>query len=113
MTDHLADLNHPLADQNDPLAELNEMGVSIWLDDLSRQRLVNGSLADLVAHQHVVGVTTTGPLWHSARRPENQDHHPERAGFLPQQRSYSPAAAWRPPRPRRHYSPADSEKGEP
>jgi transaldolase len=66
MTDHLADLNHPLADQNDPLAELNRMGVSIWLDDLSRQRLVTGSLAGLVAHQHVVGVTTNPTIFAKA-----------------------------------------------
>ncbi len=43
---------------SDPLADLSRAGVSIWLDDLSRKRLVNGSLADLVAHDHVVGVTT-------------------------------------------------------
>jgi transaldolase len=41
-----------------PLTALAEAGVSIWLDDLSRQRLVSGSLADLVANHHVVGVTT-------------------------------------------------------
>jgi len=34
----------------DPLTDLTNSGVSIWLDDLSRQRLVSGSLADLVAH---------------------------------------------------------------
>jgi hypothetical protein len=36
----------------DPLADLSKMGVSIWLDDLSRRRLVTGSLADLVAHDY-------------------------------------------------------------
>ena len=35
----------------DPLAELTARGVSIWLDDLSRERLVSGSLADLVAQR--------------------------------------------------------------
>ena len=43
----------------DPLAALTEAGVSIWLDDLSRDRLTSGSLADLVARDHVAGVTTT------------------------------------------------------
>jgi transaldolase len=43
----------------DPLAALSAAGVSIWLDDLSRDRLTSGSLADLVAHDHVTGVTTT------------------------------------------------------
>jgi len=33
----------------DRLAELSRAGVSIWLDDLSRDRLTSGSLASLVA----------------------------------------------------------------
>ena len=45
-------------DLTDPLTELNQLGVSTWLDDLSRQRLVTGSLVDLIARDHVVGVTT-------------------------------------------------------
>ena len=32
----------------DPLDELTAAGVSIWLDDLSRDRLTTGSLAALV-----------------------------------------------------------------
>jgi len=39
----------------DPLADLTENGVSIWLVDLSRQRLASGSLADLAANDHVLG----------------------------------------------------------
>ena len=50
----------------DPLADLSNKGVSIWLDDLSRQRLVTGSLADLVAHDHVVGVTTNPTIFAKA-----------------------------------------------
>ena len=42
----------------DALAALSKAGVSIWLDDLSRERLVSGSLAGLAARDHVVGVTT-------------------------------------------------------
>ena len=38
----------------DPLADLSNKGVSVRLDDLSRQRLVSGSLADLAANDHVV-----------------------------------------------------------
>ena len=38
----------------DSLATLSKAGVSIWLDDLSRERLVSGSLADLAAHDHVM-----------------------------------------------------------
>ena len=49
----------------DPLTDLSAKGVSIWLDDLSRQRLT-GSLADLVAHDHVVGVTTNPAIFAKA-----------------------------------------------
>ena len=38
----------------DPLADLTTKGVSIWLDDLSRQRLTTGSLAGLVARDQVL-----------------------------------------------------------
>ena len=47
----------------DPLADLSNKGVSVWLDDLSRQRLVSGSLADLTANDHVVGVTTNPAIF--------------------------------------------------
>ncbi len=47
----------------DPLAALSDAGVSIWLDDLSRERLVSGSLAGLAARDHVVGVTTNPAIF--------------------------------------------------
>jgi transaldolase len=50
----------------DPLDDLSRRGVSVWLDDLSRRRLTNGSLADLVAHDHVVGVTTNPTIFAKA-----------------------------------------------
>jgi transaldolase len=50
----------------DPLTELSAQGVSIWLDDLSRERLRTGNLADLVAHKHVVGVTTNPTIFQKA-----------------------------------------------
>jgi transaldolase len=53
-------------DMADPLADLSNKGVSIWLDDLSRQRLVSGSLADLADHYHVVGVTTNPTIFAKA-----------------------------------------------
>ena len=34
---------------SDRLKELADAGVSIWLDDLSRERLDTGNLAELVA----------------------------------------------------------------
>jgi transaldolase len=42
----------------DALSSLSQAGVSIWLDDLSRERLLTGTLADLAARSHVVGVST-------------------------------------------------------
>ena len=52
----------------DRLAELSRAGVSIWLDDLSRDRLTSGSLAGLVARDHVAGVTTNPSIFAKARR---------------------------------------------
>lgn len=51
---------------SDPLTALTEAGVSIWLDDLSRQRLTDGSLARLVRDQHVSGVTTNPTIFAKA-----------------------------------------------
>ncbi len=48
------------------LTALTEAGVSIWLDDLSRERLTSGSLARLVADKHVVGVTTNPTIFAKA-----------------------------------------------
>jgi transaldolase len=51
---------------NDPLTALTAAGVSIWLDDLSRERLMGGSLGELVADQHVAGVTTNPSIFAAA-----------------------------------------------
>ncbi|OXM48569.1 transaldolase [Amycolatopsis alba] len=51
---------------NDKLAQLSEAGVSIWLDDLSRERLNTGNLADLIRGKHVVGVTTNPTIFANA-----------------------------------------------
>jgi transaldolase len=51
---------------SDPLTALTRAGVSIWLDDLSRQRLTSGTLADLAAHDHVAGVTTNPTIFAKA-----------------------------------------------
>jgi transaldolase len=37
--------------------------VSIWLDDLSRQRITSGNLVDLITHRHVVGVTSNPTIF--------------------------------------------------
>ncbi|MDQ4034209.1 MAG: transaldolase [Actinomycetota bacterium] len=50
----------------DTLQALSEAGVSIWLDDLSRQRVNSGNLADLIRERHVVGVTSNPTIFASA-----------------------------------------------
>ncbi|HET8780583.1 MAG TPA: transaldolase [Agromyces sp.] len=49
-----------------PTAALSEAGVSIWLDDLSRERLVSGDLERLIADRNVVGVTTNPTIFANA-----------------------------------------------
>ena len=51
---------------SDALAELSAQGVSIWLDDISRERLASGNLADLIANKHVVGVTSNPSIFQKA-----------------------------------------------
>ena len=48
------------------LQALADAGVSIWLDDLSRERIETGNLADLVKEKSVVGVTTNPTIFASA-----------------------------------------------
>ncbi|MGW5311980.1 transaldolase [Nocardia thailandica] len=52
--------------QNENLAALSAAGVSVWLDDLSRERIKSGNLADLVATRSVVGVTTNPTIFQGA-----------------------------------------------
>ncbi len=51
---------------SDRLKKLADAGVSIWLDDLSRERLVSGNLAELVASKSVTGVTTNPTIFAAA-----------------------------------------------
>ena len=48
---------------NPNLDALAAAGTSAWLDDLSRQRLDTGNLADLVEELRVVGVTTNPAIF--------------------------------------------------
>jgi transaldolase len=50
---------------NEALAQLSDQGVSIWLDDLSRE-LLAGGLAAFVADKHVVGVTSNPTIFAAA-----------------------------------------------
>ncbi|UYP20779.1 transaldolase [Rhodococcus sp. Z13] len=52
--------------QNPALAALSAEGVSVWLDDLSRDLIRSGKLADLVATRSVVGVTTNPSIFQAA-----------------------------------------------
>ena len=47
----------------DSLARLRAAGVSVWLDDLRRERLTSGSLAALVRDKHVSGITTNPTIF--------------------------------------------------
>ncbi|BDZ53008.1 hypothetical protein GCM10025870_00810 [Agromyces marinus] len=49
-----------------PTTALSEAGVSIWLDDLSRGRIVSGDLERLIAERDVVGVTTNPTIFAGA-----------------------------------------------
>jgi transaldolase len=51
---------------SDAPARLSQEGVSIWLDDLSRELLESGELSRLVKDLHVVGVTTNPTIFASA-----------------------------------------------
>jgi transaldolase len=51
---------------SDRLKQLADAGVSIWLDDLSRERIETGNLAELVKDKSVVGVTTNPTIFASA-----------------------------------------------
>ncbi|QKW36574.1 transaldolase [Actinomadura sp. NAK00032] len=51
---------------SDILKELSDEGVSIWLDDISRERLRTGNLAELVKDSHVVGVTSNPTIFAKA-----------------------------------------------
>ena len=59
-------LDHEDINNSDRLNQLAEAGVSIWLDDLSRERLNTGNLAGLVQNSSVVGVTTNPTIFASA-----------------------------------------------
>jgi transaldolase len=60
---------------SDPLADLSAAGVSVWLDDLSRELLAGGELETLIAQKHVVGVTTNPTIFASAlSKGDRYDH---------------------------------------
>jgi transaldolase len=51
-----------------PTQALTDAGVSIWLDDLSRDRIRSGALQRLIAERNVVGITTNPTIFATAMR---------------------------------------------
>ena len=57
------------------IEQISELGVSVWLDDLSRSRITSGSLQELIDTRHVVGVTTNPSIF--AQALSNADDYSE------------------------------------
>lgn len=51
---------------NNNLRALSESGVSVWLDDLSRNRITSGNLTELINDYELVGVTSNPTIFASA-----------------------------------------------
>ena len=49
-----------------PVKDLASAGTSVWLDDLSRNRIESGNLADVIENKGVVGVTTNPAIFAKA-----------------------------------------------
>lgn len=64
----------------DRLKALSEEGVAVWLDDVSRDRLSSGNLAELVRDQHVVGVTSNPTIF--AKALSDADEYAEQVRHL-------------------------------
>jgi transaldolase len=63
MTDHHPG---PTPSSRTALESLVDAGVSVWLDDLSRERLESGNLQELIEGKGVVGVTTNPSIFQAA-----------------------------------------------
>ncbi len=73
------------------LSRISEAGLSIWLDDLSRERF-QGSLQEMIDTRHVVGVTTNPAIFSAAiSRSDLYDHDLQALG----RKGLSPAEAIR------------------
>ncbi|SHG82837.1 transaldolase [Jatrophihabitans endophyticus] len=65
---------------SDALKDLSDQDVSIWLDDISRERLRSGNLQQLVDTKNVVGVTSNPTIFQKAL--EKGDAYDEQARDL-------------------------------
>lgn len=48
------------------LKKISDQGVALWLDDLSRDRIENGQLSELISSKNIVGVTTNPSIFANA-----------------------------------------------
>src|ERR1700734_3282119 len=64
----------------DTLRQLTEAGVSVWLDDISRDRLRTGNLQSLIDQYHVSGVTSNPTIF--AHALSNGDAYSEQIADL-------------------------------
>ena len=65
-----------------PTADLSAAGVSIWLDDLSRERINSGTFKHLIEECNVVGVTTNPSIFAAALK--NGESYASQIGALAQ-----------------------------
>jgi len=65
---------------NDRLQALSDQGVSVWLDDISRDRLDTGNLQHLIDDRHVVGVTSNPTIF--AKAVSDADDYAEQVSGL-------------------------------
>ncbi len=75
---------------NDRLKALTDAGVSIWLDDLNRERLTTGGLLSLVEDRHVSGVTSNPTIF--AKALSDADDYAEQVNALAAQDTETEAA---------------------
>src|SRR5215831_16971891 len=61
-----------LAMPDNPLLELHKLGQSVWLDDLGRAMLADGSLARLISEDGLAGVTSNPSIFANSMMNEPQ-----------------------------------------
>jgi transaldolase len=69
-----------------PLLELHKLGVSVWLDDINRSMLEDGSLARLISGDGVAGLTSNPSIFANAMMKDAKYARPI-AQLLPKMRS--------------------------
>lgn len=67
---------------NSSTTALADEGVSIWLDDLSREQIVSGGLLTLMQNRSVVGITTNPTIFAAALRTGSSQAYGEQLAAL-------------------------------